>query len=170
MATAQVQTDSQVQPGVKPPAKRRKLVWILICVASIVAGAAVPVGLGLAGHNILGGHAAKKTGEEEKVSVVFGEAAVNLSETRMTRYLRVKIVLLVDAADVKDFTKRLESRKPVMKDWLIGHLSGKSLRDVNGTVNVKRIQREIQERFEELLYGDGDAKPFEVLFEEFVVQ
>ena len=162
------QTDSQVQAGVKPPAKRRKLVWILICVVSIVAGAAVPVGLGLAGH--LGAHPAKKGGEEEKVILTFGEVAVNLSESRMTRYLRVKIVLNVDAADLKDITKRLEQRKPIMKDWLIGHLSGKGLKDVAGTVNVKRIQREIQEKFEEMMYGEGEGKPFEVLFEEFVVQ
>ena len=102
--------------------------------------------------------------------IPFGDAVVNLSESRMTRYPRLKIVLQVEAGDVKDITKRIDQRKPVMKDWLIGHLSGKTLKDVSGTVNLKRTQREIQERFEELLFADGDGKPFEVLFEEFVVQ
>ena len=98
------------------------------------------------------------------------EEIVGPSDGRMSRYLRVKVLISIDVLDTKDITKQVEKHKPVMKDWLIGHLSGKTLKDVGGTVGVKRIQREIQERFEELLYPTGEGKPFEVLFEEFVVQ
>jgi flagellar FliL protein len=106
----------------------------------------------------------------ELEAVPFGDVAVNLAEGRMTRYLRVKIVLMVERGEAEKFTKNMEKRKPVIKDWLISHLSGKTLKDVGGTVGVKRIQREIHERFEELLYPHGEPKHFEVLFEEFVVQ
>jgi flagellar protein FliL len=163
------QPQAPAQPGEKRPGKKRKLGWILICVVSILAGAAAPIALGAA-KLFSSGSGKNAEQEDEQVSLPFGEAAVNLSEGRMTRYLRVKIVIQVQAADVKDFTKRLDKRKPVMKDWLIGHLSGKTLKDVGGTASVKRIQREIQDRFDELLYPEGDGKPFEVLFEEFVVQ
>lgn len=161
----------------KPKKGKKKLVWIVVAVLSIVAGAAVPVVLSAAG--VLKHEEAeaaeeptkkKKKKEIEPAIITFGDVAVNLSESRMTRYLRVKIVLQVDAAESAEFTKQLEKRKPVMKDWLIGHLSGKSLKDVAGTVGVKRCQREIQERFEEFLFPDGEGTEFEVLFEEFVVQ
>lgn len=159
-------------PEAPAPVKsgRRRLGWIIVCLLSIVAGAVVPMLLGA--QNMFGSsHADKKAPEEaEHETVPFGDVAVNLSEGRMTRYLRIKIVLQVEHDDAEKFTKHLEKRKPVLKDWLIGHLSGKTLKDVGGTVGVKRIQREIHERFEELLYPHGGGKPFEVLFEEFVVQ
>jgi len=149
---------------------RRKLGWLIVCLASMLAGAAAPMVLGA--HNLLGSSAAEKKApaEPEHETVAFGDVAVNLAEGRMQRYLRVKIVLQIETEAAEKFTKQLEKRKPVMKDWLIGHLSGKTLKDVGGTVGVKRIQREIHERFEEMLYPHGEGKPFEVLFEEFVVQ
>jgi flagellar basal body-associated protein FliL len=175
MAEAEVEVAAQG----KPRSGKKKLVWIIVAVLSIVSGAALPVVLAAAGlmkhteEPSADSQPAKKKKKEKQVEpaiVPFGDVAVNLSESRMTRYLRVKIVLQVNATEVPEFTKQLEKRKPVMKDWLIGHLSGKSLKDVAGTVGVKRCQREIQERFEELLYPEGDGVEFEVLFEEFVVQ
>jgi flagellar FliL protein len=157
------------QPTEKRPGKKRKLGWILICVVSILAGAVAPLAFG-ASKLFSSGKAKTAEVEDEQASVPFGEVAVNLSEGRMSRYLRVKIVIQVQAADVTEFTKRLDKRKPVLKDWLIAHLSGKTLKDVGGSASVKRIQREIQERFEEVLFPEGESKPFEVLFEEFVVQ
>jgi flagellar basal body-associated protein FliL len=161
----------------KPKSGKKKLVWIVVALLSIVSGAALPVVLSAAGvmkHDESEAEAEKpkkkKKEKAEPAIIPFGDVAVNLAESRMTRYLRVKIVLQVDATELATFTKELEKRKPVMKDWLIGHLSGKSLKDVAGTVGVKRCQREIQERFEELLFPDGDGTEFEVLFEEFVVQ
>ncbi len=166
MAEPQPQAEA---PG--PPSKsKKKFVWIILCIGSMVAGAVTPLAFGA--HKLLGlsQPAAKSDAEREPTTVPFGEVAVNLSDGRMNRYLRVKVIILVDSSDAKDLTKRLDKYKPVLKNWLIGHLSGKTLKDVGGTVGVKRIQREIQERFEELLYPNGEPIAFEVLFEEFVVQ
>ena len=157
------------QPAEKKPGKKRKLGWILICVVSILAGAAAPLAFG-AGKLFSSNKAKPAEVEDEPVTVSFGDVAVNLAEGRMGRYLRVKIVIQIQAAEQADFNKRLDKRKPILRDWLIAHLSGKMLKDVSGSASVKRIQREIQERFEEVLYPEGEAKPFEVLFEEFVVQ
>jgi flagellar FliL protein len=95
---------------------------------------------------------------------------VNLNEERMSRYLRVKLVLAVDAEQEKAANEHLAKHKAQLKNWLIGHLSGKSIKDVAGSVGVKRMQREILEHFEDVLYPDGDGPLREVLFEEFVVQ
>ena len=42
--------------------------------------------------------------------------------------------------------------------------------DVAGSVGVKRMQREILDHFEDVLYPDGDGPLRQVLFEEYVVQ
>ncbi len=168
MSDAQATAQAPAQPAEKKPGKKRKLGWIVICVVSILAGAAAPLAFGAG--KLFSSNKAKPEVEDEQVSVPFGDVAVNLAEGRMMRYLRVKIVIQVQAADLADFNKRLDKRKPILKDWLIAHLSGKSLKDVGGSASVKRIQREIQERFEEVLFPEGESKPFEVLFEEFVVQ
>ena len=102
--------------------------------------------------------------------MAFGDGVVNLAEERMTRYLRIKIVLAVDEEQEKVATEHITKHKAAMKNWLIGHLSGKSLKDVTGTSGVKRLQREIMDRFEEMLYPDGEGHLRDVLFEEFVVQ
>ena len=83
---------------------------------------------------------------------------------------RVKIILTVDAEHEKAASEELTKRHPQLKNWLISHLSGKSLKDVAGSVGVKRLQREILEHFDEVLYPDGDGPLREVLFEEYVVQ
>jgi flagellar FliL protein len=171
MAETQATGEPQVAPAGTARPKRRRLGWIIICLVSIVAGGALPMVLGA--YQLIGGaqqSKKKSAAEREQVTVQFGEVAVNLSEARMTRYLRVKIILIVDSEDAKELNKQLDKRKPMMKDWLISHLAGKSMKDVGGTVGVKRVQREIQDRFEELLFPHGDSVPFEVLFEEFVVQ
>ncbi|MCX7702253.1 MAG: flagellar basal body-associated FliL family protein [Gemmataceae bacterium] len=173
MAETQTSADKPATAEGKPKSGKKKLIWILLAVVSIVAGAALPVVLGAGSLGKSHGEEApkkKKPEHAEPTIIPFGDVAVNLAESRMTRYLRVKLVIQVNAEEAKDFTKELEKRKPVMKDWLISHLSGKSLKDVAGTVGVKRCQREIQERFEEFLFPHGDGIEFEVLFEEFVVQ
>ena len=157
-----------------PPAARRgrKLVWIVVCLGCVAAGAAVPVFVPV--PQLFGKTKAEAKGKghgtEKTATVPFGDAVVNLSEERMTRYLRVKVVLVVDADQEKDATAHVGKHKAALKNWLIGHLAGKSLKDVAGTVGVKRVQREILERFEDELYPDGHGPLRDVLFEEFVVQ
>jgi flagellar protein FliL len=110
-------------------------------------------------------------GHHEKTATIpFGDVVVNLSEEWMTRYLRIKMVVLVDEEAETTATHLIEKNKAALKSWLIGHVAGKTLKDVSGTVGVNRLQREIFERFEDTLYPGGDGALREVLFEEYVVQ
>ena len=156
-------------PGPKPRS-RKKFIWIILCVASMVAGAVTPLALGA--HKLLGlGQSAKKTAvNREPATIPFGDVAVNLSDGRMTRYLRVKVVIIVDESDSKDFTKHLDKHKPVLKNWLIGYLSEQSMHDVTRQIGVNRLRREIRDEFNAILYPDGEEKILDVLFDEFVVQ
>jgi flagellar basal body-associated protein FliL len=145
---------------------KKKFLWIIVCLVCIVGGAALPMVTDVSSMK----------GKEEKpkkvktAPVPFGDVVVNLSEERMTRYLRVKIVLLVDEEQEHHISEHLPKIKAAMKNWLISHLAGKTLKDVSGTVGVKRLQREILEKFEEMMSHDGDSHLHDILFEEFTVQ
>jgi flagellar basal body-associated protein FliL len=82
----------------------------------------------------------------------------------------VKIVLEFEAEAEKEATEKVTKQKAAMKSWLIGHLAGKTLKDVAGTQGVNRLQREMLEKFEDMLYPGGHGPLRNVLFEEYVVQ
>jgi flagellar protein FliL len=102
--------------------------------------------------------------------VPFGDVVVNLAEERLTRYLRVKLILVTDASQEKAAGELLTKNKAILKNWLISYLSDKSLQEVSGAAGVNRLRREIQDQFNALLYPDGSERIRDVLFEEFVVQ
>ncbi len=150
----------------KPAAGKKKLVWIVVCLMGIAAGAAAPVVMGFGKPK----NEVKKNQPAKSIAIPFGDIVVNLAEERMTRYLRIKIVLLVDEEQEKTAKEHVDKHKAELKNWLIGHMAGKSLKDVTGSGGVRRTQREIMERFDEMLYPDGEGHLRDVLFEEFVVQ
>ena len=154
------------------PKKKGKLPLIVVCVLALAGGGAMPIFVDVPG--LMGKSKAdaepKKHGPVKTATVPFGDVVVNLSEERMSRYLKLKIVLLVDLEHEKEATEHVAKQKAAMKSWLIGHIAGKTLKDVSGTAGVARLQREILERFEDLLYPDGHGHLVNVLFEEYVVQ
>jgi flagellar FliL protein len=139
------------------------------------AGAAVPLLLPAKeagasegkGHGEGGG---SRGAHEKPAFIPFGDVVVNLAEERLTRYLRVKLVVVVGQSEEKDMTEEVAKHKAILKNWLIGYLSDKSLKEVNGTANVNRLRREIQEQFNSLMGAGKTDKVHDVLFEEFVVQ
>ncbi len=160
-----------------PTAKRgpKKIMFLVVAIASLGGGAALPMVMG----GTKGEEGTKKKAPEGKsVNVPFGDVTVNLSEERMQRYLRVKIILKVTGPDSEEEgIKLLAHHKPALKTWLISHLSGKAPKDVAGSVGVNRLQREIKEKFEEMLSEEGaeaDKKSHlhlkDVLFEDYIVQ
>ena len=151
---------------------KKKLVLLVVCVLALGSGAAAPMLVNvpaLLGKSKADGEP-KKTGPVKTAAIPFGEVVVNLSEERMTRYLKLKIVLLVEESHEKEATEHVAKQKAAMKSWLIGHVAGKTLKDVSGTAGVARLQREIFEHFEDILFPDGHGYLHSVLFEEYVVQ
>lgn len=162
-----------------PAKKKSKLPLLVACAVSIGGGAAfpmfvnVPALLGSPKDGDKTKAKPKAEGELKTVTIPFSDAAgtvVNLAEERATRYLKLKLALVVDADAEKEVTEKLAKKKPAMKSWLLIHLAGKTLKDVQGSVGASRVQREILERFEDILYPDGNGALKAVLFEEYVVQ
>ena len=102
--------------------------------------------------------------------IPFEQVVVNVNEQRLARFLRVKLIVVVDASEEKQITELILKNKAILKNWLISHLSDKGMQDVTGTAGITRVRREIQDHFNYLLFPDGSEKIRDILFEEFNVQ
>ncbi len=156
------------------PAKRGKK-WLLVGVVGLVAaaaGAAVPFVLpesALLKKAESSEHANAK--EAKPTLIPFGDpVVVNLNTERLSRFLRLRIILVADGADEKLVQEAVEKNKPFLKTWLIAYLSDQSLKDVTGAAGVNRLRREIRDQFNTMLFPDGSEKISDILFEEFYVQ
>ncbi len=155
---------------VAAPAKNSKvglMVWGLVAVLAAGAGGALPW--------LLPQHesAEKKPAEKETLRpsvLTFEPVVVNLGEERLTRFLRVKLLLVVDESEAKEAGELLQRQKPFLKSWLIGYLSDQSLLEVSRAIGVNRIRREIRDQFNAFLYPDGTERIHDILFDEFYVQ
>jgi flagellar FliL protein len=159
-----------------PPAKGGKMLLIVVGVCGVMAlaaGVAVPYFLMHApakdSHAKDEGSHGHSSGAKRSY-VNFGDVVVNLNEDRLTRYLRVKLLLVIDARDEKEMTELITKNKPLLKNWLISHLSDKSLLEVSGAPGVNKLRREIWHEFNKELFPDGSEKILDIFFEEFVVQ
>jgi flagellar basal body-associated protein FliL len=102
--------------------------------------------------------------------IPFDETVVNLNDGRLSRYLRLKLVLHVDEAQKEQITELVEERKVILKDWLLSYLSDKDMEAIRGAAGQNRMRREIMDHFNTTLFPDGFDRIHDILFEEFNVQ
>ena len=153
------------------PKKTGLVTWLLlgvIALAATAAGASAP--FLIAGNKSTAAKEAEQEANIKPAFVTFGEVQVNLAEERMTRFIRVKLILVADVLHEKQVTDAVTKNKAILKNWLISYLSDKSIRDVTGGAGVNRSRREIQDQFNSVLFPDGSEKIRDVLFEEYIVQ
>ena len=95
----------------------------------------------------------------------------NLDVADVTRYVRASLTLEVSSeVDEKKGVAFIEERKPVLTSWLTVYLSSLSLEDIRGDRNLKRIQSQVLDTFNEKLFPDSKPQIKHVLFKEFAVQ
>ena len=103
--------------------------------------------------------------------IAFDPIYVNLAEGRLTRYLRLNLVLQAKQEAAPALQALLEDGKSaVLKNWLISYLSDMDLEDVKGRISLSRLRREIRDGFNELLEQLGCPQIETVLFVEFNIQ
>jgi flagellar FliL protein len=154
------------------PKKNKTLTWLIsavVCLAAIAGGFFVPVLMdGKAGGKE---HSAQDQADVHPALVSFGDPiVVNLAEERLSRYLRVKLMLVVDAGEEQAVSERLQKKKSFLKNWLLSYLSDQTVQGITGASGQNRIRREIRDQFNTMLFPDGAEKISDVLFEEFTVQ
>ena len=95
----------------------------------------------------------------------------NLNEPSVTRYVRVTLTMEVDARiDKKKGTAFIDDKKPLLTNLLTIYLASLSLDDIRGDKNLKRIQSQLVDNFNEKLFPDARPQIKRVLFKEFAVQ
>lgn len=157
------------QPAAAAPARGgKKMIVVVLVVALCSAGGGFLVPRFLQGQPPEA--AEGKAGPLKEAFISGGEVTVNLAEGRLSRYLRVKIVLVTDSKHEKKVAESLETHKAALRNWLIAHLSDKTLQDVTGKASINRTRREILDHYNAALFPGGTGPLRDVLFEEFVVQ
>jgi flagellar basal body-associated protein FliL len=157
-----------------PPSTAGGKKWLLVGVVALVAvaaGAALPFFLPDNALKKADSHETPTSKEPKPTLVPFGDpVVVNLNTERLSRFLRAKLILVVEDTNEKTVRDVVEKNKPFLKNWLIAYLSDQSLKDVTGAAGMNRLSREIRDQFNTMLFPDGSEKIDKVLFEEFYVQ
>ncbi len=89
---------------------------------------------------------------------------VNLDEQGTPRYLKLTVQVEVKDGGV---ARTLDKNKTLVRDALLGHLSGLKVSETLGAESKDRIRAEMEERVSEIV-GEGGVR--RIVFEEFVVQ
>ena len=148
---------------------------LIMLVAAATAGAAVPFLLPLVNETASVSQNELRNSDlslngERVAFVPFGEVTVNLDEGRMNRYLRLKLSLQIDVKDEEVIQQSLERQNLRLRNWLLSHLSDKTLEQIRGKAGQNMLRREIRNHFNTTLFPDGYDRIHDVLFEEFNVQ
>jgi flagellar basal body-associated protein FliL len=95
----------------------------------------------------------------------------NLDVPDVTRYVRVSLTLEISPeVSEKKGVAFIDERKPILTNWLTIYLSSLSLEDIRGDRNLKRIQSQVLDTFNEKLFPNSKPQIKCVLFKEFAVQ
>jgi flagellar basal body-associated protein FliL len=96
----------------------------------------------------------------------------NLDVPGITRYVRAAITLEISAEmDKQKYTAFLdEEKKPTLTSWLTIYLASLTLEDIRGDRNLRRIQSQILDTFNEKLFPDAKPQIKHILFKEFAIQ
>lgn len=115
--------------------------------------------------------AAEKNGAGVGWSMDLEPVIANLNEPGVTRYVRATLTLDISGkADRKKAEEYIRQRLPMLRNWLTIYLAGLCLDDVKGSRNLKRVQSEILDSFNEQLFPDSKPLVERVLFKEFAIQ
>lgn len=95
----------------------------------------------------------------------------NLNEPGATRYVRVALTLEISSElDQRKTTAFVQEQVPLLKNWLTIYLASQTIDDMRGDRNLRRIQLEILDTFNEKLFPDATPPIKRVLFKEFAIQ
>ena len=95
----------------------------------------------------------------------------NLDVPGVTRYVRAALTLEISPEVDKDKGSAfIDEKKPVLTNWLTIYLASLTLDDIRGDRNLKRIQSQILDSFNEKLFPDAKPQIKHILFKEFAIQ
>ncbi len=184
----ETQEDSKAEKSDEKSSRGGFLRWIIIAVVVVLFAGA---GFGLS-RLVTGSETTETAGaseQDQSVQVedltVDGSAAdsqktwyynlepvvANLDVPEATRYIRVSLTLDISSeVDEKKGVAFIDERKPLLTSWLTVYLSSLSLEDIRGDKNLRRIQSQVLDTFNEKLFPDSKPQIKHILFKEFAIQ
>jgi flagellar basal body-associated protein FliL len=185
---AEKQEDSKAEKSDKKKAvATRFLPWIIMAVTVIVcAGAGFGLGRLFAGPGKAetAEPSQEKPAQEKQLKAGDSETdsqkswyydlepvIANLNVPGVTRYVRASLTL--EISPEMDETKGLaflEEKNRLLTNWLTIYLASLTLEDTRGDRNLKRIQSQILDAFNERLFPDARPQIKHILFKEFAIQ
>ncbi len=155
----------------KPKKKKPWIVMIFIGVVALGSGAAVPF---LTRMNASASTPEAEGGnpklDPKRALIPFDSVVVNVADGRFTRYLRVKITLVVDVKDEATVKEAVESQKPFLQTWVIGFLQDRTMEQLHGSAGMNRVRREVRDEFNRHLYPEGPERIKDILLPEYNFQ
>jgi flagellar basal body-associated protein FliL len=167
----------------------RLLPWIIMIV---IVGLCAGAGLGLG--SILAGTGQEKEDTESRSSEInettnkkenseqskdsaevwyyeLDPVVANLNEPSVARYVSASLTLQISSSvDEKEYKSLIDEKKPILTDWLTVYLAGLGLEDTRGDDNLKIIQSQILDAFNDILFTDSKPEIKQILFRAFAVQ
>ena len=190
MAETDEKNQEQEQKSEKDKEKKsfigRLLPWIvMIIIVGLCAGAGLGLGRIIAGTSqdnvtdsndkVKAQDIAKTAGSiEESGKLWYYEleppVVANLNEPGITRYVSASLTLQMSSADEKETRAYLDEKTPILRNWLYIFLSGLSIDNIQGDKNLKSIQSQICDGFNQELFPDSKPQIKQILIREFPVQ
>jgi len=181
------QEEPKAEKTGKKTSIKRLLPWIILgVIVAVFAGA----GFGLG--RLFAGFGADKPGQSapqdqltqaENLKAVGSAGAqkiwyydlepvvANLDEPNVTRYVRAVLTLeMSPEMNEKKGRSFLDEKKPILTNWLAIYLASLGLEDIRGEKNLKSIQSQILDVFNEKLFPNSKPQIKGVLFKEFAIQ
>ena len=95
----------------------------------------------------------------------------NLNDPGVMRYARATLTLEISSVASQGKTIKLfDEKMPIITNWLTIYLASLSLEDIRGDRNLKRIQAQILDAFNEQLFPNQKPMIKHILFKEFAIQ
>jgi len=183
---ADEEKEQQKEEEQEKPAESKKgfLQWIILgAVVLVFAGAGFFIGRMLKGASVPAtADAAQEDAEAQNDDAVpddgktwfyteFESVVANLNDPGVMRYVRATLTFEISSAAPEGKTTKLfEDKTPILTNWLTIYLASLSLEDIRGDRNLKRIQAQILDAFNEQLFPNQKPKIKHVLFKEFAIQ
>ncbi len=176
----------QQQEKQKEPAESKKgfLQWVILGVVVLVfAGAGFFIGQMLKGASVPAtAGAAQENAKAQTDDAVpddgktwfykdFESVVANLNDPGAMRYVRATLTFEISSAAPQGKTIKLfEEKTPILTNWLTIYLASLGLEDIRGDRNLKRIQVQILDAFNEQLFPNQKPRIKHILFKEFAIQ
>lgn len=180
--------DTKKEAGEKKSLVTRSLPKVIIVVVVVIfAGVGFTLGRLLAGSptfQTTGGSEQGQSAQLENMDAKGSDAdsqkswyyhlepvIANLNVDDVTRYVKASLTLEVSfEVDEKKGKVFIDEKKPILTNWLTVYLASLGLEDIRGDNNLKRIQSQVLDAFNEKLFPDSKPKIKNILFKEFAVQ